>query len=260
MVDGVRLGIATAALVPHGALTRCVAAAARQEGLGEGDLLVVVNGGAVRAEAADLWARFGASLWHPGRNIGTCAAWNRACRWAFSRGLDGVLILGDDVELADPRTLARFAEVYAAGGLRQMRFVHPLGFSAVCVTRQVWDEVGGFDEGFWPAYYEDNDYWRRFSLLGIPWEHVLAEPGPVHDGSLSIRTDQDLAAANAVTFGMNRDYFAAKWGGPPLHEVYPVPWNGGRPLDGTRERLAAVYPDIVAKVERAYGPEEPWPW
>lgn len=262
-----RIACATAAFVPHGGLDACVKGALAQhwpDRLGRlppPSFLIVANGGGI-LDAADWWARQGVAVWRPGRNIGASAAWNRACRWAFTTGHDAVLLLGDDIELTDQGTLGLFAEAYLAGGFRQMRFAADRGFSAVALTRDVWEEVGPFDEGFWPAYFEDNDYWRRFTLRGIPWEHVPAptlhggSPGHAR-GSSTIRTDSEMNSLNGQTFSLNRDRFAAKWGGQPHHETYAEPWNGGPERPSTRDLLLPVIRD---RVERPYGPEEVWPW
>lgn len=241
-------------------LDACLWAVAAQEGLFDlTDVILVANGAPVLG-LAELWQRRGVTVYRPGRNLGTSRSWNLLCRWAFM-GHDAVLILGDDVVLTDPGTIQGFSSFYAAAGFRHMRFVQDRGFSAVCVTRAVWDEVGGFDEGFWPAYFEDNDFWRRFHLRGIDWDHILAPSDHLGGGSQTIKSDPELASLNNVTFPLNRDRYVAKWGAMPLQgEPWAEPWNGGRPLDGVRELLAGSRPDLLARIERPYGPEEPWPW
>lgn len=39
--------------------------------------------------------------------------------------------------------------------------------AAVAIRRSTWDVVGRFDEGFYPAYYEDADYYYRTRCKGI---------------------------------------------------------------------------------------------
>lgn len=254
MVDGVsdRIAVGAAALVAPENLERCLVHVSMQRDLaGMADAAVVMNGPAV-APVCDKWEGVnGVAVHRPGRNLGTSAAWNRLCRWAWKRGARGMLILGDDMALTDPGTLGLFLELYAEGGWRQMRFVMGRGFSAVCVTRDVWDEVGGFDEGFWPAYYEDNDYWRRFTVRGIGWDHVVVDS--VHEGSATLSRSDEIKAINGYTFTLNGDRYRAKWGGGPHQEAFEIPWNGGTPTAGTREMVPE---DVRARVEAAYGPAD----
>lgn len=245
-----RLAVGVVSLLAPDLLDRCVRSLLPQRGLDMSDVAVVANGARVLG-VCDYWEReqgIGLSVHRPGRNLGTCESWNRLCRWAWGRGADAALILNDDMELLEPGTLEAFAAVYREGGLRQMRFVMACGFSAVAVTRAVWDEVGEFDAGFWPAYFEDNDYWRRFTLRGILWDHVMVQSR--HEGSGTLKADPQVNALNGITFSVNSDRYHAKWGGGPHHETYAEPWNGGPPRPGTRELIS---PEVVAKVEAAYG-------
>jgi GT2 family glycosyltransferase len=46
--------------------------------------------------------------------------------------------------------------------------------AAMAITRTTWDAVGRFDEGYYPAYYEDADYCYRASHHGIRTAYVPA--------------------------------------------------------------------------------------
>jgi GT2 family glycosyltransferase len=52
--------------------------------------------------------------------------------------------------------------------------------------RAAWEMLGGFDEGFWPIWFEDVDFCARLQMAG--W-NVCYEPDSVafHDGGHSIR-------------------------------------------------------------------------
>lgn len=248
-----KLAVGVVSLAAHDLLDRCLQSVQQQRGLMPSDACVVANGVGVLA-VCDKWERAGFTVHRPGKNLGCTGAWNRMARWAWQRGADGIMILNDDMVLTEPGTLEMFLDVYRDSGWRQMRFVMGRGFSAFVLTKEVWDEVGEFDEGFWPAYYEDNDYWRRFTLKGIVWDHVVVDS--MHDKSSTMRYSDDFKAMNGHTFTLNGDRYREKWGGGPHHEEYTVPWNGGAPTRGTRDRLK---PFMVERVERAYGPEENWP-
>ena len=82
--------------------------------------------------------------------------------------------------------------------------------SAAClaVRRSVWDELGGFDERYVPAYYEDADLCFGVRDLGMK---VIYQPKAliVHDEGATHGTDLELGMkAHQVT---NRAAFAAKW-------------------------------------------------
>jgi GT2 family glycosyltransferase len=84
-------------------------------------------------------------------------------------------------------------------------------------------KVGCFDENFFPAYCEDNDYFRRIRLAGLPYlrdDRVLVE----HDRSQTIRSNPALWAELDEALRENQRYFLRKWGGEPQHEAYDHPF------------------------------------
>ncbi len=63
--------------------------------------------------------------------------------------------------------------------------------AAMALRRAVWDQVGSFDEGFFPGYYEDTDYCLRVRAAGY---QIWYEPKAslIHQESTTI-SDRDLA-------------------------------------------------------------------
>ena len=53
------------------------------------------------------------------------------------------------------------------------------------IRRAVWERLGGFDESFWPLWFEDVDFCQRAAKLGYLWYYI---PGAVchHTGGHSI--------------------------------------------------------------------------
>jgi GT2 family glycosyltransferase len=86
-------------------------------------------------------------------------------------------------------------------------------FSCFMVRPDFVVRHGEFDENFIPAYYEDNDIYARIVLGGYRAVN-LPGVGYYHFGSLTIRSDNAAGAGNRRTFGLNKDYFARKWGVP----------------------------------------------
>jgi hypothetical protein len=84
-------------------------------------------------------------------------------------------------------------------------------------------EVGPWDQNL-PQYFTDNCMYRRMRLAG----YELAESHlPVkHVGSQTIHSDPLRELVNSITFPIYLNYYQAKWGGPPGHEIFTVPFNG----------------------------------
>jgi GT2 family glycosyltransferase len=77
---------------------------------------------------------------------------------------------------------------------------------AVLVRREAWEAVGGLDERFYPAYFEDVDLCLRLQAVG--WE-AWFEPGAVVRHEESASTDPML---RSVAWDWNKERFLARWG------------------------------------------------
>lgn len=175
------------------------------------------------------------------RNEGLSGAWNRALAGLFEAGREVALLLNDDVILDDARTLTVLRDVYCLPECRrQLRYLKDRGFSAIVISRTIWEEIGAFDEGYWPAYFEDNDYHTRCKRAGIPWDDTQIATSHYLGGSATLRMAPGINAANGTAFPMNRDRYLAKWGGAPGHEIFDRPWGSLEPWPSTRERLPAA--------------------
>jgi GT2 family glycosyltransferase len=102
---------------------------------------------------------------------------------------------------------------------------HP-NFSAFMINKEAWETIGEFDEVFFPAYFEDNDYHRRMNLIGAI--AIVYPPAMFyHYGSKT----QNEAAENGqplVPGGMfenARANYVKKWGGVPGEEKFEHPYN-----------------------------------
>jgi GT2 family glycosyltransferase len=208
-LGGNRLAVSIPAVASHGLLSGCLESVFAQQQV-RADVLIVQNSPKVSADSAH-WQR-GFSIYRPGRNIGVASSWNYACRWAWERGHDAVVLLNDDLVLNDRTTFAHF-RASAGAQPRLLYFLAGCGFSAACITKTVWDEVGEFDEGFWPAYYEDNDMLRRAKLSGIAWRDI--DLPSEHFRSAAIRKDPEINALNCIAFPLNQRRYIAKWGACP---------------------------------------------
>jgi GT2 family glycosyltransferase len=84
------------------------------------------------------------------------------------------------------------------------------------ITRQLYEDVGGWDENFFPAYFEDNDYHARIVQAGYHKAAIGCCMSPVHHKtSATIKKYPELNSS----FGKNSRYFREKWGGGPAETM-----------------------------------------
>jgi hypothetical protein len=184
---------------------------------------------------------------------------NKGVAWAWNYGIGVSLVsVQRGVEAAQFLTLCSTSIRFHDGGLGLCRTADvfaendhcPYGFESMngwklfTMGREMFREVGGFDEKFWPAYYEDNDYiWRCrvagvFNRQGAP--DVWPEDDPLRDvstrkvpwiGALDYHVVGDAMALKRkivqVDLQSLADYYARKWGGYPGEETSTTPLVGG---------------------------------
>jgi GT2 family glycosyltransferase len=212
-------------------------------GAQEGELVVALNG----VRAVDVGVTEGVHAFEMGANRGVAPAWNAAARVA---GGEVLVFCNDDVELG-PRSLERLAEAlsrYPDAGVvgpvgsrwdiargRHVAWVKPTeasgesaapcdvvsGFLFAC-RRRTWEKVGGFDEFYAPASWEEVDFCTGVRAAG---SSCLAIAGVVckHDWGVSKRQPPWARArwdGRAETWRSihrrNRRHFLEKWGGHPI--------------------------------------------
>lgn len=160
-------------------------------------------------------------LFVPSQNMGVASSFN-----FFVKRLGQAFIANDDIQVTK-HDLSLMLE--GASNNSDSIFIGSQegGWTLFWVNRpDKWIAMGGFDEKFYPAYYEDNDAMRRLELAGIPrfqvtlpgWSH--ANSSTLYDGSPAYqRTHWEL-------FHENTMYYQRKWGGLPGREIYKTPFNG----------------------------------
>ena len=183
---------------------------------------VVDNGGRWAVPAA--LSALHMEILRPAQNLGVAASWNRILDRA---GSDPVLISNDDIEFGMD-TVCLLLQA-----LGREPFASALGFAIFAQKRSVTDRVGFYDEHFFPAYYEDNDYEHRMALAKIRRVNVqsmgLSHVGWATSRALGMRGHHDWYARNLK-------YYTEKWGGPPGGERFDAPFDGSPP-SGWTERV-----------------------
>lgn len=157
----------------------------------------------------------------PGRNLGVAASWNVLLECA---GDAPIVISNDDVTLG-PTAFAELQEASQRHPLVTAPDWQLFTQAPECVARAGW-----YDEGFYPAYYEDSDYDYRLRLCGVE-RHVI-NVDHVHVRSATIEVARHISSERSAL------YYRAKWGGPPGEEQYTEPFGGAPPAGwGTRNRV-----------------------
>jgi len=219
-------------LTPH-YIGRCLECLAAQEDV-RAEVLVIPN-----RKGLQVAPHPQVRILAPGTNIGLAGAWNLGLREAYHMGFDRALLLNDDLFLTDPTTLQKFLNASPPLGEvwpTALWYARDRGFSCILIPRPVFEGVGGFDPGFWPAYFEDNCLHYRAKLLGIPTGLVDVETEHVGSGSLKADPEWENFNKNRA-FPANMRRYVAKYGGLPHEETYTTPWNGQPPILGTKELL-----------------------
>lgn len=83
---------------------------------------------------------------------------------------------------------------------------------------------GFFDEHFFPAYFEDNDYHYRMKqkdLKALKTNLAMY----FHYGSRTIEADEEVKTQSNTGYTINREYYINKWGGRPGSEKFATPFD-----------------------------------
>src|ERR1700730_4732460 len=211
-----------------------------------------------------------------GINRGVSRSWNEGLRASFDDGNEATLLVNDDLffygggvgdvadfVLSEGRRVPHFGTISAfgldtgtagpVGAGKFYRRPHWQGSACMAVGQRAIEAVGYFDQNFWPAYFEDADYFRRLELSGVPtlWdERILLE----HNRSQTVRADFLLKRLHDERTRRNEQYYIRKWGGlrgwggpdaPSGQEIFMHPFND--------PSVACAIP--LAAIEAPYGPK-----
>ena len=201
----------------------------------------------------------GVEIVRPGHNTGCAGAWNRLLHLAFAR-VETAILVNADCEIA-PDTLERLL-AHASPAI-----VCALGFSCFRIDADIYAQLGSFDEGYFPVYWEDTDYRYRAKLAGIPiieWPVAEVErpsfgrarygTGLAHGWRASDAGYQGWTGARLAWFydryEANRQRYVTKWGGMPGFETRHLPDEGRDPImGGLLDAMKAQDPRLAAELE-----------
>lgn len=180
------------------------------------------------------------------RNVGVAAAWNQGVRlargrWTVILNNDTVLPGGwlrrlvsfcerEHVQVASPSMregeLNYDPEGYAEEFVRSMGGRKRMGVAdGACfvVERKVFDEIGAFDERFFPGAYEDADFFRRAKNAGFR----LAVTGSSFIHHFGFTTQREMSEEKMPRHVLeNRERYCSKWGlSHPDGNWFEKRWN-----------------------------------
>jgi len=174
--------------------------------------------------------------------LGVAGAWNYGLGYLFrelhkrefSEVPTKVLVINQDVilrpdtyeilndeggEFVTAVSVGRTEQLNAYIGSKERRRPHP-DFSCFRITRKCYETVGPFDEAFYPAWFEDNDYHIRMGRAGIeaycidlPFYHYAG-------GTIKRAREQGVAELYDIAFRANQERFYNKWGVLPGTKEY----------------------------------------
>lgn len=116
------------------------------------------------------------------------------------------------------------------------------GWHCAAISKKTVELIGLFDTNFYPAYFEDADYYRRMCLAGI--QHGPPHKPPVATSSIGT----SIGAGAKVNFTALDEYFREKWNGGPgddQKDMFTLPF-GDKPLSYFPERS-------VKELQNKYG-------
>lgn len=152
--------------------------------------------------------------------------WNKAIQMTRDWGKpDYMVVTGDDVVFGQDtlRNLTEQADAHPEALFVYPRVMQSQMFCVYLAKQAVFDRVGRFDERFFPAYFEDNDFCRRMRLAGIEPLPVDGD-GYLHDVSSTLaKFNPPEMEEHHTQFRENERKYVAKWGGLPGHEIYDTP-------------------------------------
>ena len=152
-------------------------------------------------------------------NVGVAGSWNYLARRGFeTHEATHVMLIEDDVVFGHSRN-----DVEQAIQKSPNTAIGCPSFATLILSKVCYNDVGPFDEKFFPAYYEDNDYAYRMKLKGYHFIHQYNLRPIVELKSQSIAKNSNLNK----NFVNNHARYLNKWGGEPQRETYTTPFNGG---------------------------------
>ena len=177
------------------------------------DIFIVDNGNQSIITREEKFA-----IYRPAENLGVAKSWNMIMDYADKLDATHVLMLNDDIYLG--RTEHEIKMVLKNN--ENADFINSFqNWCSYILTVDIWKKAGKFDEEFFPAYYEDNSFDYKMSLIQArkTWTSFL-DP-IVYRNSMTIAKEPTLNSR----FMLNRQMYIDMWGGLPTEEKFTTKFN-----------------------------------
>lgn len=160
-------------------------------------------------------------------NHGVAGAWNLGIDQMFRSKFDWLVICSESVRFGVGGAKdIQCALDAATPGTMAVEADEGLGWHLIAFRKEVFEKVGYFDELFWPAYYEDNDFSYRYQLAFKTTEEGYPLWPKVHIDATLIGKAQGLAhVREPIDFMALEAAYVKKWGGVSPNETYDRPYN-----------------------------------
>jgi GT2 family glycosyltransferase len=177
-----------------------------------GHLVVIDNSGRGIPEVDGPWERM--TVLPMPTNLGVAASWNLAIRLAYQE--PWVLVCSDDMWWP-VNALHEFADLSSEDDLvLSATWPHWCAFT---IGMRLVQKVGLFDEGYFPAYFEDTEYERRLRRAGI---QRRMGPAVQHSNASTLNTpNAGFGNRNGHSYEQNKALFEQD----RLHGFDPYRWR-----------------------------------
>jgi len=158
------------------------------------------------------------AIYRPTENIGVAKSWNHIMDYADKVDATHVFILNDDIYSGKTEHEIKML----INNNKDADFINSnCNWSSYILTVDAWKKAGKFDEEFFPAYFEDNSFYYKMTLLGAKqvWTSFL-DP-IIYRNSMTIAKDPTINNR----FELNRQMYIEMWGGLPTEEKYVTKFN-----------------------------------
>jgi len=153
-------------------------------------------------------------------NYGVAKSWNYLCDQIF-KDYEYALILNDDIEInLNQDEIENFLvnQKFDLVKCQEQYHLSVFGLSKECFIKQ------RFDESFYPAYFEDRDYFYRMKLENLKLvSHSFLNPSKFIN-SATISSNGGDPSINKHFIELQNLYMQ-KWGGLPGSEFFTNPFN-----------------------------------
>lgn len=137
-----------------------------------------------------------------GHQCGLMRAWNLIIRTRSD--VDFWFLAVDDIEF-EPGAIQKMVDAYEASDKQHIIWPHAQTYKAFIFPRWCRDNIGFFDEQFFPGYFGDWDITKRCQIAGV---------NPITVESAIVKHRDHLPSSSVADFQKSKAYYYKKWNLP----------------------------------------------